>query len=124
MMKLQCLLTVYFLFSSLMICAQDDSLHYIHGLPHMDEDSSMQSGAPDVAPFDKHVSVSVEQLPPAIVKTLNSGDQYNGWENASMSLDKNTKLYWLHFTTDSLRRSYGFHKDGSPVRVEEKVDVD
>lgn len=123
-MKSQWPLMTYFLFCSLTIYAQDDSLHYIHGLPHMDEDSSLQNGAPDLAPFDQHVSVSLEQLPPAIVKTLRSGEQYNGWEAASMSLDKNTKLYWVRFTTDSLTRSYGFHKNGSPVRVEEKEKPD
>lgn len=103
---------------------QDDSLRYIRGLPQHGDDTVQQVPEPDYQPRDNFVEIANEQLPPAVYKTLEEGPQYHGWQDAPLMLDKNTGLYWIHFTDDSTTRSYGFNKNGDPVSVRERTKTE
>lgn len=104
--------------------AQSDSIEYINGLPITNQDTLPAGGADIDITNEKFVTLSPEQLPSEIVKTLNEDTLYKEWQNARIVLDKNTHLYWLHFSAGNTIRSYGFSKEGSVVSIDEKTKTE
>lgn len=101
--------------------AQTDSIVYVHGLPITGQDTLPSGGAETDITNKNIVTLSPEQLPTEIVKSLNEDELYKKWETARIVLDKNTDIYWIHFSTGNTIRSYGFNKAGNVVSIDEKT---
>ena len=118
-MKIVLIVTLY-LVSHVALCQDDDTIQYHHGLPETVEDTAQEIPQSDFNPKDSRVEISVEQLPQDVVKTLDKGPQYKGWQDGIILFDKKTELYWLQLKNDNSVRSYGFDKKGNSVSVQEK----
>jgi hypothetical protein len=69
----------------------------------------------DIGPQRDSVRLEGNQIPRKLRRTLNRDDLYRGWEHEGVYLNKNTKLYMLYISTDSLTRKYGFDEQGKVV---------
>jgi hypothetical protein len=122
-MKITIVVLVFFtcLSGSTAVYSQDDdTIQYIHGLPETGEDTLQAPPRDDFQPTDSFVEIAVEQLPQALVKTLNDDAVYAGWENSIVQLDKNTGNYWIQIQKGDVIRYFCFNQQGKIVSMDER----
>jgi hypothetical protein len=101
------------------IASAQDSLVFIRGLPQTGDTTDQKIGT-DVPPYNNHQKITIDQIPAAIKRELRTDDVYQGWVKANVTLDQNTKFYWVSIPADSVLRTFIFDKRGNLVRMEEK----
>lgn len=97
----------------------DDTIRYVEGLPITGEDT-VTSDQKKTGPSNNHVTITREQVPPGLLKTLAENTLFINWESEEILFDRNTDLYWIHFQDSAAIRSYAFAEDGAIVSVREK----
>ena len=100
-----------------------DSIGFVQGVHMAGEDSAQAVPPDDRAPHDHIKLLQPENLPSAVQKELNGNELFSGWRSrARVEYDKNTDMYWVHFSDSGKVRSYAFNSEGAPVSVREKND--
>ena len=106
-----------------LVCAQadDDTIQYSHGLPITGEDTlSQEVDTLDREPKDVQIRLESGQIPTALRKTLRRGEQYKGWEQSAIFIQKNTGLYVVRITEGGTTRIYRFNGNGKAVSYDEE----
>jgi hypothetical protein len=110
------------LFGFIFICgigyAQTDSLVFIRGLPQTG-DTLDRRDTVDYAPSNDRLVVDPVQLPPKLIKVLDSDAIFSGWRNAVLEKDRNTGHYWVYIPHNEVVRVYVVNDNGDVVRMEE-----
>jgi hypothetical protein len=123
-MKHPLLCLIWFLFSHTMVAQNSDSIPFVQGVPMEGEDSAQAVPHYDQFPYDQVRLLKAEDLPVAVQKELNENELFSGWRSdARIEFDKNTTLYWIHFSDSGRVRSYAFNSRGAPVSIREKNDT-
>jgi hypothetical protein len=123
-MKYSLLCMTLILVSPSVIAQTADSIRFVQGIPMVGEDSAQAAPQGDQVPYDKLRSLRPENLPAAVQKELNENEMFSGWRSdARVEYDKNTELYWVHFSDSGKVRSYAFNSQGAPVSIREKNDT-
>lgn len=71
----------------------------------------------DLGPPKDSVRVMRAALPGRLRRRLQRGEQYRGWEDAEIYLNRNTGLYMVYLRDSAITRVYGFDSGGKPVTV-------
>jgi hypothetical protein len=114
-MKTRLLLIAAFTLFAVELVAQNDSTEYRFGLPVGEDDTTSNFPPGDIAPENRMIAVPVNQLPEKVLKALTSEEQYDGWRDTTVYLEKNTGLYHVPVKTQDGIRIFGLNKDGHPV---------
>jgi hypothetical protein len=63
-----------------------------------------------------HVKITPKQVPAAIVRTLESGSQYVGWEKGAVYKNKSGSVFTIEITHADTTKTYRFDTMGRPVQ--------
>lgn len=114
--------TVALIFLFQVASAQDDdTVRYIHGLPVTGEDTLSQRDTVDQLPRDILIPVPANEIPRHLQKTLKD-DQYEGWENSGVLLQRNTGLYVVRIAAGETTTTYLFTRKGRVVSFGERTN--
>ncbi|HYG19933.1 MAG TPA: hypothetical protein VD816_13440 [Ohtaekwangia sp.] len=69
----------------------------------------------DAGPPKDSIQVDYTSLPRALQATLKRNDDYEGWEQGEIYLNRNTAVYQVHIVRDSILYVYGLLRNGQPV---------
>ena len=101
------------------VFAQDDSTRYIFGLPVNDDDSVGRFPDSDRAPVNVIIPVAAHELPGSLREVLEAEDQYEGWQDSTVYLQKNTGIYLVPIRNDKRVKIFGLNEKGDPVTYDE-----
>jgi hypothetical protein len=102
---------------SVSVFAQQDTTSStpIQGLPSGQQQAGEQK--------EDRVEVDKAKLPPTMLKELNNGDQYKGWEDANIYYEKNSDQYLLNIAKENTTQTFRFDKDGNPIVTDQPVEA-
>ena len=95
--------------------AQNDSTKYRFGLPVGEDDTTRHFPVTDMEPETTMIAIPADELPEKVLKALTREDQYKGWRDTTIYLEKNTGLYHVPLKTEDGIHIFGLNKDGDPV---------
>ena len=101
-----------------------DSIRFVQGVPMVGEDSAQAVPQSDQVPYNKIRLLKPENLPGDVQKELDENELFSGWRtDARVEYNRNTEIYWIHFSDSGKVRSYAFNSQGAPVSIREKNDT-
>jgi hypothetical protein len=115
------LVAAFLLSGATAVCAQEDSTRYIFGLPVSEDDTASQVVANDLEPKNRYTPVSANDLPEKLRNVLQKKEQYRGWQDSTIYLERNTGLYIVPIKYDEGVKLFGFSENGHPVTYNEIV---
>jgi hypothetical protein len=74
----------------------------------------------DVNYTDDHQRITPKQLPAGVRQTLESSNEYEGWEKALVYKSKNTDVYVIEISKGDTTKTYRFDKLGRPAREQRR----
>ena len=107
--------------SATAVCAQEDSTRYIFGLPVTEDDTAGQVVTNDLEPKNRYTPVPANDLPEKLRNVLQNEEQYRGWQDSTVYLERNTGLYLVPVKYDEGVKLFGFNANGHPVTYNEIV---
>jgi hypothetical protein len=97
------------------VFSQDDSTRYINGLPVTEDDTVRQFPQDDLEPKTVLMPMQNTDLPPRLLRVLETEAQYRGWQDSIIYLEKNTGLYQIPVKYPGGVKIFGLNKNGDPV---------
>jgi hypothetical protein len=123
-MKYPLLCVILILISCTVMAQNTDSIRFVQGVPMVGEDSAQTVPQSDQVPYNQITLLKPENLPGDVQKELDENALFSGWRTeARVEYQKNTEIYWIHFSDSGKVRSYAFNSQGAPVSIREKNDT-
>jgi hypothetical protein len=104
-------------FTSL-VCAQDTTGVEKPSMSSSRIKSAEPSSQEDQFRKEDRIEIPKDQVPPSLRKTLDENEQFAGWENAKLYVDRTTDEFILHMNDGTGTRTYRFNKMGRLVNPE------
>lgn len=98
--------------------AQSDTVNLLPPSPVPEGHPGTQSIPDNVEQKEDRMRITANEIPAGVLKTLRDNDEYKGWENAEMYIERNTKHFIFHVTEDGSTRTYRFDESGLSLNAQ------